>query len=201
MRVQEIMSSPVLTVAPDTGVKEAAALLVERGFTALPVVDAGRLVGIVTEADLMPLEPTPDPRSHMAPLEADSRQRAGPLPSTVAEVMTREVVALPPDAYAAQAAQVMLTRGLRSIPITEEGRVVGVVTRRDLLRVLARGDEEIRQELTVLLAEELPDEPVAVAVSGGAVTLTFTGPLGPDDRRIAELLASTVPGVLSVRSA
>ncbi|HZD70098.1 MAG TPA: CBS domain-containing protein [Actinomycetes bacterium] len=200
MRVQEIMSSPVLTVTPGTGVKEAAALLVERGFTALPVVDAeGRLVGIVTEADLMPLETTADPRSHMAPLQAG--QQAGRLPGTVAEVMTREVVALSPDAYAAQAAQVMLARHLRSVPVTDEGKVVGVVTRRDLLRVLARSDEEIRRELIVLLAEELPDEPVAVAISGGAVTLTFASPLGREERRIAELLASTVPGVLSVRSA
>lgn len=130
MRVREIMTSAVVTVTPQTRVKQAATLLVERGFTALPVVDSGKLVGIVTEADLVPLESTPDPRSHILPLEADRPPVAG----TVAEVMTSRVVTLPPDADAAQAAQLMLAHGLRSIPVTMGSVVVGIVTRRDLLR-------------------------------------------------------------------
>jgi CBS domain-containing protein len=195
MRVREIMTNAVVTVTTQTGVKAAAGLLVERGFTALPVLDSGRLVGIVTEADLMPLESTPDRRSHILPLQTHGPLVAG----TVAEVMTAKVVTLPPDADVAQAAQLMLAHGLRSIPVTADGRLVGIVTRRDLLRVLARSDEEIRRELTALLAEELPEEPISVAVADGAVTLRFTGPPESSDRRIAELLASTVPGVLSVR--
>ncbi len=197
MRVGEIMTGAVVTVTPQTGVKAAAALLVEHGFSALPVMDGGKLVGIVTEADLMPLESTPDPRSHILPLPAGRPPVAG----AVAEVMTSKVVTLPPDADAAQAAQLMLAHGLRSIPVTVDGRVVGIVTRRDLMRVLARGDEEIRRDLAALLAEELPEEPIGLEVVEGAVTLTFSGTPEPRDRRIAELLASTVPGVLSVRSA
>jgi CBS domain-containing protein len=196
MRVREVMSSPVVTVTPDTAVKAAGRLLVERGFTALPVVDAGKLVGIVSEADLIPLESRPDPRSHILPLD-DS----GGVPHMVAEVMTREVVVLPPDADAALAVRAMLARGLRSIPVAAGGELVGIVTRRDLLRVLARSDEEIRRELAALLAQELPDEPITLAVVDGVVTLTFTGGPAPHDRRLAELLASTMPGVLSVRSA
>jgi CBS domain-containing protein len=196
MRVREIMTSAVVTVTPQTRVKQAATLLVERGFTALPVVDSGKLVGIVTEADLVPLESTPDPRSHILPLEADRPPVAG----TVAEVMTSRVVTLPPDADAAQAAQLMLAHGLRSIPVTTGSVVVGIVTRRDLLRVLARSDEEICHDLARLLAGELPEEPISLAVADGAVTLTFASTPEPRDRRIAELLASTVPGVLSVRS-
>jgi CBS domain-containing protein len=195
MHVQEIMTSPVVTIAPDTGVKQAAALLVEHGFTALPVVEAGTLVGIVTEADLVPLESAPDPRSHITPLPAGGQR----LPSTVAEVMTRNVVTLPPDADAAQAAQLMLAHGLRSLPVSADGHLVGIVTRRDLLRVLARGDEDIRRDLDALLARELPGNSIGLAVANGAVTLTFAGALEPHERRIAELLASTVPGVLSVR--
>jgi CBS domain-containing protein len=196
MHVREIMSNPVLTVTSRAGVKEAAALLVEHGFTALPVVDDGRLVGIISEADLMPLESTPDPRSHILPLPVDHSPAAG----TVAEVMTSKVITLPPDADVAQAAQLLLAHNLRSIPVATHGRVVGIVTRRDLLRVLARGDEQIRRDLAALLAEELPDEPISLEVADGAVTLTFTGSPDSRDRRIAELLASTVPGVLSVRS-
>ena len=138
MRIREIMSSPVVTVTPDTAVKTAARLLVERGFNALPVVDAGKLVGIVSEADLVPLESRPDPRSHILPLDASGRQ----VPHAVAEVMTREVIVLPPDADAVQAAQAMLTRGLRSIPVTDDGQLVGIVTRQDLLRVLAGVSED-----------------------------------------------------------
>src|SRR6266511_4063546 len=168
MRVGEIMTGAVVTVTPQTGVKAAAAL--------------------------MPLESTPDPRSHILPLPAGRPPVAG----AVAEVMTSKVVTLPPDADAAQAAQLMLAHGLRSIPVTVDGRVVGIVTRRDLMRVLARGDEEIRRDLAALLAEELPEEPIGLEVVEGAVTLTFSGTPEPRDRRIAELLASTVPGVLSV---
>ncbi len=193
MRVQDIMSSPVVTVSSTTGIKEAAELLVEHGFSALPVVDRGRLVGIVTEADLVAFESVPDPRSHIIPLEAD----AGTVPRTVAEVMTPHVIALPPEADAARAAQAMLARGLRSIPVTEGERLVGIVTRRDLLRVLARADDEIGRELAALLAEELPGEPVTVTVADGVVTLAGQVP-DPHDRAVAELLARTVPGVVSV---
>lgn len=198
MLIRDVMSRLVVTVTPDTTVKEAAGLLVERGFNALPVVDGDELVGIVTEADLVPLETRPDPRSHLGPATADLYRI---VPYAVAEVMTRGVLTLPPDADAARAAHLMLERHLRSVPITGQGRLVGIVTRRDLLRVLARRDEEIRWELMALLADELPDHPVIVEVADGIVTLRFRSWLGPRDRRIAELLANTVPGVLSVRAA
>jgi CBS-domain-containing membrane protein len=71
MLIRDVMSRLVVTVTPDTTVKEAAGLLVERGFNALPVVDGDELVGIVTEADLVPLETQPDPRSHLGPATAD----------------------------------------------------------------------------------------------------------------------------------
>ena len=192
MRLTQIMSSPAVTVRPDTGIKEAAALLVKRGFTALPVVDAsGRLAGIVTEADLVKLETVPDPRSQLTPLPP-----GGPAPATVAEVMTREVLALPEEADAAQAARLMLERGVRCLPVTAAGRVVGVVTRRDLLRVLARSDEQVRQDVAALLAEALGDRAPAVEVTEGTVRLS--GPLSPRDRRLAELLTRTVPGVVGL---
>ena len=67
MRVREVMSSPVVTVLPDMRLKEVADLLVRHGISAVPVVDDDELVGIVTEADLIPLELAPDPRAHLAP--------------------------------------------------------------------------------------------------------------------------------------
>src|SRR6266700_2673663 len=141
MRIKDVMSSPVVTVTSYTSIKQAAALLVQHGFNALP-----------------------------------------------------------PKEDAARAAHLMLRGSLRSIPVTDGGQVVGMVTRRDLLRVLARHDDEIRRELVAALADELPDACVTVTVADGIVTLGFRSWLGPRDRRLAELLARIVPGVLSVRS-
>src|SRR6266545_4230334 len=169
MRVSEVMSSPVVTVAPGAHLKEVADLLVKHEISAVPVVDDGKLVGIVSEADLVPLELAPDPRAHLAPV----REPPAHIPRVVAEVMTREVVALPEGADAAEAGRLMLERGIKSIPVVREGRVVGIVARRDLLKVLARGD--------------------------GVVELT--GPPDPTARRLATLLIRGVPGVVDVRFA
>jgi predicted transcriptional regulator len=73
VRVREVMSSPVVTVPPDMPLKAVAKLLVTRGVSAVPVVDRGELAGIVSEADLIPLELAPDPRAHLAPLPPPRR--------------------------------------------------------------------------------------------------------------------------------
>jgi CBS domain-containing protein len=196
MRVRDVMSSPVVTVPPGMRLKEVADLLVEREISAVPVVDGDELVGIVSEADLVPLELAPDPRAHLAPV----RQPAGPLPRVVAEVMTRQVVALPERADAAEAGRLMLERGIRSIPVVREGRVIGIVARRDLLKALARGDQDIAQDLRALLEEELgPPSPYRVTVREGVVELT--GPPDPTTRRLATLLVRGVPGVVDLRFA
>jgi Mg/Co/Ni transporter MgtE len=116
----------------------------------------------------------------------------------VAEVMTRQVVALPEDADVADAGRLMLERRIKSIPVVRGREVVGIVARRDLLAVLARGDEEVAREVQALLAAELGLPcPCRVTVRDGVVDLT--GPPDPVDRRLATLLARGVPGVLEVR--
>jgi CBS domain-containing protein len=188
------MSSPVITVPPDMALKEAAALLVRHGISAVPVVEDGELVGIVSEADLVPLELAPDPRAHLIP-PADPPVR---LPQVAAEVMTQAVIALPEDADIAEAGRLMLERRIKSIPVVKGRRVVGIVARRDLLEVLARRDQEIAGELEALLAAELgAPTPYRVTVGDGIVTLT--GPTDPASRRLARLLAREVPGVVEVR--
>jgi CBS domain-containing protein len=194
MRVMDVMSSPVVTVTPGTLLKEVADLLVERGISAVPVVEDGTLVGIVSEADLIPLELIPDPRAHLAPVRAQPSR----VPRVAAEVMTREVVALPESADAAEAGRLMLERGIKSIPVVRERRVVGIVARRDLLKVLARSDHDIAGDLRVLLEEELgTPSPYRVAVRDGMVELT--GSPDPADRRLATLLVRGVPGVVDLR--
>lgn len=197
MRAKDIMTTPVVTVPSDMPVKQVAAILVDRGISAVPVVnEAEELVGIVSEADLVPLETSPDPRRRISP----TRWRRYRVPRTAGDAMTHDVVTLPEDADVSEAATLMLERRVKRIPIVAERRVVGIVSRRDVLKVLARTDSEVLREVSELLDDETlvlgyfePD------VDGGVVTLT--GPRDPASRRLAELLARTVPGVIEVRFA
>ena len=178
----------------DMPLKEVADLLVTRAISAVPVVEDGELAGILSEADLVPLELAPDPRAHLIP----SAELPGHLPKVAAEAMTREVVALPEEADAAEAGRLMLEWRIKSIPVLRGRRVVGIVARRDLLEVLARRDQDIAGDLAALLAAELgAPSPYRVTVRDGSVTLT--GHADPASRRLAGLLAREVPGVVEVR--
>jgi CBS domain-containing protein len=194
VRVREVMSSPVVTVPPDLPLKEVAKVLVTHGISAVPVVDRGELVGILSEADLVPLELVPDPRAHLAPLP-EASQLAFRIAS---QAMTRDVIALPEAADVADAGRLMLERRIKSIPVLRGHRVVGIVARRDLLEMLARSDDEIARDLEALLAAELGSpSPYRVTVRDGVVDLA--GLPDPVDRRLATLLARSVPGVLEIR--
>ena len=128
MRARDLMTSPVITLRPNAPVHAAAALLCSHGFTSAPVVDpAGALVGIASEADLMRGRIVPD--GWVVPPEPDS---------TVGEVMTPAPAAMRPEDDLADVVALMLDARTRSIPIVEEGKLVGIVTRRDVLRVVAR---------------------------------------------------------------
>ena len=194
MRTSEVMSSPVVSVTPDTPLKAVAATLVEHGINAVPVIDHGdRLVGIVSEADLLMLEATPGARHRKG-----SAARQGP-PHTAREVMSHSVYTLTQDTDAAAAARMMLRHNLKSVPVVAGDRVVGIVARRDLLRLVARSDDDIRADLEGRLKEELDAlQRLAVAVDGGVVTLDAD--LGPLGRQMFEELARRVPGVIEVRT-
>jgi CBS domain-containing protein len=128
MKARDVMTSPVITLRPDVPVNAAAALLCSHGFTAAPVVDSGgRLVGIASEADLMRGRIVPD--GWVVPPEPDP---------TVGQVMTPAPVGMGPEDDLADVAALMLEARVRSVPIVEDGKLVGIVTRRDVLRVVAR---------------------------------------------------------------
>jgi len=193
MQARQIMTRSVLTVRPGTTIREAATLLLENGITAAPVLDAqDELVGMVSEGDLVIDRFHHDPRSQLRPVRDEP-----PGPQTVAEVMTTTVVALSPSADAADLAETMLSADVRSIPIVEGAAVVGIVSRRDLLRTLIRDDAAIREEVLARLDRyREPADSWGVEVTDGSVLLI--GDFDDVDGRAAIALARTVPGVETV---
>jgi CBS domain-containing protein len=188
MRTRDVMSSPVVTVPPAAPLKEVAATLIRHGINAVPVVDAGdRLIGIVSEADLLPLE------------SGLGQARTGAGPRTAGEVMSHSVYTLSGDTDATAAARLMLRHRLKSVPVVAGERVVGMVARRDLLRLIARSDDDIRADLDRRLKDEVEElQRLALDVAGGVVTVDAAA--GPLARQLLEGLARTVPGVVEVRT-
>ncbi|MDQ2737862.1 MAG: CBS domain-containing protein [Actinomycetota bacterium] len=131
MLVREIMSKPVVTVRTSTTIAETAQLLAGGGFTAVPVLDDDdQLVGIVSEADLLRSPLRPDPRRQPDPRP----DRVDPAPRFAADVMSTMVESLTPGADVADAARIMVDDRIRTLPVVDGQRVVGIITRRDLLQ-------------------------------------------------------------------
>lgn len=131
MLVQDLMTAPPVTVTPRTTATRAMDLMAERGLTALPVVDdAGRLVGVVSEVDVI------DDRFPHAP--PDTAHRLTRPPATVGELMSTPAVAVAPEAGVDELVHLMWRHRHHWLPVVRDGRVTGVVTRRDVVRELAR---------------------------------------------------------------
>ncbi|MET8764594.1 CBS domain-containing protein [Lentzea sp. NPDC004782] len=196
MRTRDVMTTEVVVVGPDTGARDAARLLADRGFTALPVVDtAGTFVGVVSEAELLRDRLPQDPRRLVHGEPPVPRHAPG---DVVAQVMTKPAVTVTPNTDLAEVADLMLEHGVRSIPVVHEGRLVGIVTRRDLLRSISRDDwvieAEIRHRLNVLGAAHRWQ----VRVHAGHVSIVDSMS-DATDRHVAEVLARAVAGVTDVR--
>ena len=195
MRVEEIMTPRVAVVTPETSVKDVAELLVRHDFGSLPVVNTnGQLVGIITEADLIAVEGNaPDPRRHVRrDLPANARS-----PRTAADLMTTPVVAARVGTDVADVVQIMLTAHLTRIPVLDDGdRLVGLVSRSDLLKPLTRPDADIEADVRRVLAEWGVTSTAGVHVENGEVTLTtVVGRLHPE----VDPLVRAIPGVIAVR--
>ena len=132
---REIMSRPPATIGPDATVAEAAARMLDGDIGCLPVVEGGRLVGLVTESDLSGTRPfllARDPST--SPGRTVDREAVARRP--VREVMTVRVVTARPDEPAGALAARMIERGIHHLPVVEHGAPVGILARRDLLRLL-----------------------------------------------------------------
>ncbi|WP_086664502.1 CBS domain-containing protein [Lentzea kentuckyensis] len=197
MRTRDVMTTDVVVVFPDMAARDAARLLAERGFTALPVVDtSGALVGVVGEAELLRDRLPQDPRQLVHGEPAAPRNTPANL---VGEVMTKPVTATR-STDLAEVADLMLRHGVRSVPVVHEGRLVGIVTRRDMLRSISRDDWIIEAEIRHRLNMIGSSHRWAVEVTGGRVSIVDKMN-DATDRHVAEVLARAVAGVTDVRFA
>ena len=209
MRVRDLMTEEVLTIGPEAPIKDVAKILVERGISGLPVCGIeGRVLGVISEGDI--LYKVHDPREGHAggPLawivdgtpNFTGYVKAKAL--TAEKAMTSPAITVAPDESLAQAARVMCERHVNRLPVVKDEKLIGIVTRADLVRAFARTDAEIEHELKEdVLERTMWVDPgrVEVAVKNGVVELE--GQLQTrSDVELLGRLAARIPGVISVDS-
>ncbi|MEZ0090943.1 CBS domain-containing protein [Streptacidiphilus sp. EB129] len=183
-RIERVMTAPVVTVRPDTPYKAVAELLAAHRISGLPVVDAdGAVLGVISETDLMArqvlaeeqwLNPS---RGHGRPLTRAARtESAKAQAQTARELMSAPPVTVHSGAGVVEAARTMARHHVERLPvIDDEHRLVGIVTRRDLLSVFLRTDAEIRSDIVeevVVRTLWLAPKSIMIDVADGVVTLT-----------------------------
>lgn len=213
MQVKDIMSRDVVTVAPDDTILHAVRLMLQHKVSGLPVVDAGgSLAGIVTEGDFLRRVETQTVRRRPrwveflmgpGPLAAEYTRTAGRF---VSEVMTRDVVAAAAEMELQEVVSLMERHGVKRLPVISGGRVLGIVTRQNLLRALigqsamvtvAASDAAIRDRLVSELKAQSWAPMIDVTVANGLVTLR--GAILDDRQRDAvRVLAENINGVKGI---
>jgi len=146
-RVRDIMTSPAIVVGPDTTLPAANALMKERNIRHLPVVENGRLVGIVSRGDLREA-------SISASINADQYELHFMLNRlSVGKLMTRKVFTVTPDALVVHAAELMTDHKIAGLPVVDrDGSVIGIVTESDLLNMLVKKLREAEEQTQALSA-------------------------------------------------
>lgn len=191
MLVHELMTTTVRSVAPDATIDDVVRLLSQQGLTSVPVVLDGEVVGIVSEADLICVLVTADPRAHLIPVPANQeRQRFA------RDVMTKDPYVTRGDADVGDLSKVMARHGWKSVPVVRNNQLVGVVSRSDIVRALDRPDVDIQHELSALLSEFGHPHWTVSVVAGEA---QITGPITEREHAVASAAALSVNGVRGIR--
>ena len=220
MKALDVMTSKVVTVSPETSVSEIAKLFLRHRISAVPVVDGEmRVLGMVSEGDLLHrAETETEPQrpwwlSMIAGTEELAHDYVKSHGQHAADVMSTKVVAVEEDAPLAEIAQLLEERRIKRVPVTRNGKVVGIVSRADLVRALASrpktapalssspSDQAIRQELLRTLESNgwtRPNE-INVIVTDGVIHMW--GIVESDEIRDAvRVAAENVPGARGVES-
>jgi CBS domain-containing protein len=214
MQAKDIMTTDVVTAGPEDEVAEVARLMLERYVSAIPVVNGKlRVLGIVSEGDLIRRAEcgAEDRRSWWLALLADRTAEFVRAYGTRAEdLMTRDVITVAEEATLAEIARVLETHRIKRVPVVRDGRLVGIVSRADVLRGLATlrsahaekpsgEDRQIRDQVLALLKErsDASTRFVSVIVVGGTVYLWGTAD-SEQDRAAIRVAAENVAGVKAV---
>lgn len=207
VQVGQVMTRDVVSVTPETPIKDVATLLVERGISGLPVCGAdGAVVGVLSEADLLVKQGGPQRSSGglfswlvdtaAAPDVAKLRAH------TAGEAMTSPAITVDAATPVAEAARTMVELGVNRLPVVDDGKLAGIVTRADLVRLFTRRDEEIAQEIREDVAGRMlwiDANRLEVEVERGEVLLR--GQLDTElEAELLERRIPLVPGVVGVRS-
>lgn len=218
MNASDVMTVRVVTIEPDATVQAAAKLMLERGVSALPVVDtSGRLIGIISEGDLVRRAETGTEResswwlnfiSGADQLAYDFVKAHG---TKVSDVMTKEVVVAKPDTPLRDVARLLESHRIKRVPVVEEDLVIGVVSRANLLQALASAkprqsttqpsDAELRDTIIDRLSEQPWSHPSLLnpIVTDGVVDL-WGMVLTPTEQDAVRVLVEETPGVRGVNS-
>ncbi len=219
MNASDVMTVRVITIEPDATVQAAAKLMLERGISALPVVDkAGKLIGIISEGDLLRRTETGTERESSWWLNflSGSDQLASDFVKAhgikVSDVMTKEVVVAKPDTPLREIARLLESNRIKRVPVVEGDRVVGVVSRANLLQALASAkprpsggtqpsDAELRDAIIDRLSAQPWSHPSLLnpIVTDGVVDL-WGLVLTPSEQNAVRVLVEETPGVRGVNS-
>jgi CBS domain-containing protein len=201
--VRDVMTREVVSVGRDTPFREIVRIQQRNNVSAVPVTEAGgTVVGVVSEADLLPKEEFRDAfPSHAAEMRRlDDELKAGSI--LASDLMTAPAVTVEESDTLSGAARIMATRKVKRLPVTDtEGKLCGIVSRRDLLKVFLRQDEDIAEEVRrEIVAYVFPGEPPPVRVDVSDGTVTLSGRVEDTARLpMAVRLARSVEGVVDVR--
>jgi CBS domain-containing protein len=218
MIASDIMTSPVITVGLDTPVSEIAALLAARRISAVPVVEDSRVVGLVSEADLLHRHeigtdrtaPTDSGWRRWFSADRSAAEYTKSHAGRARDVMTREVISIAADARVEKIVALFEARGIKRVPVLRGEQLVGIVSRADLIRALATkgravntapagNDATIRSRLIAELQRQpwWRSPPDNVLVSYGIVH--YWGVIDSEDERdAARIAAENIPGVRGV---
>ncbi len=206
MKVEDVMTREVRTVAPTATLKEVAETLADLRVSGLPVVEDGRILGVVSEADILAKERGEEPNlgGLLSALFEDRHEiRAKLHASTAGEAMTSPAITISGSRPVSDAAARMIDLGVNRLPVVDdEGKLVGIVTRADLVRAFVRSDEEIAREIredVVLRSLWIEPDTIDVLVVDGAVTLTGRVET-KTDAELVPAFVKRVAGVVSVES-
>ncbi len=219
MQASDIMCTPVFSVAPDTPVKDIAALLLEKRISGVPVMDEGRLVGLVSEGDLLRrheigTDRTKRPGSWWLRMFSNADQTPADYVKTHArrarDIMTSDVITINPETPLAEIATVLESHGIKRVPVMRDSELVGIVSRANLVQALAGmrpatvrvtppADQAIRGRLQAELERQSWWRQAAsnVIVTDGVVH--YFGTIESDDEQdAARVAAENIPGVRGI---